>query len=186
MILFVGLGNPTQKYQATRHNIGFMVIDTFIHDLQPIQISKTNFKGELYKSGSSFFLKPMNFMNLSGESVGAVVNFYKPDRVVVVHDDLDLPLGAVRFKIGGGSGGHNGLKSIDSYIGKEYERVRLGIGKPSNKDQVVSYVLEPFLKSEQESLQRVITHTCKALQKLTTTNLEEVRAMFTCKGNFCD
>lgn len=181
MILFVGLGNPTQKYQDTRHNIGFMVIDALVDDLNPTEISKTNFQGSLYKKNSLLFLKPMTFMNLSGESVSAVYSFYKPSRVIVIHDDLDLPFGSIKFKIGGGSGGHNGIKSIDSFIGKEYERVRLGIGKPEEKYRVTSYVLEPFSKEEQDMLKQVIKYTKKTLIELSKSTLEDVRAKFTCK-----
>jgi PTH1 family peptidyl-tRNA hydrolase len=129
-MLIVGLGNPGPKYQNTRHNVGFMVIDELINRLNPTKLSSSSFNGELYKTKNHYLLKPYTFMNLSGECVIKVKNFYKieVDDIVVIHDDLDLPFGSVRFKKGGGHGGHNGLKSCDSFITKEYIRVRIGIG----------------------------------------------------------
>ena len=120
MTLIVGLGNPGKEYAQTRHNIGFMVLDAIAAKYSKTEISKTSFQGELFKSGSLLFLKPSTFMNLSGKSVQAVYNFYKVENVIVIHDDLDLAFGALRFKKGGGSGGHNGIKSIDEYIGANY------------------------------------------------------------------
>lgn len=186
MILFVGLGNPTSQYQNTRHNIGFMAIDEMIKSYETTSINKPKFKGELYKYSSYLFLKPTTYMNLSGESVRAVNEFYKPDRIIVIHDDLDLDLGSVRFKIGGSSGGHNGIKSIDANIGNEYERVRLGIGKPQTKAQVIKYVLQDFKQDETPCLHKVINHCVKALKASMSEPLESVRDEFTCKKGLCD
>jgi PTH1 family peptidyl-tRNA hydrolase len=118
MKLIVGLGNPGREYTKNRHNIGFMVIDELISRLGASSISKTSFKGELYKAGDTLLLKPQTYMNLSGESVQAVYHFYdiELDNIVVIHDDLDLAFGAIRVKKGGGHGGHNGLRSIDKHI----------------------------------------------------------------------
>ena len=114
-MLIVGLGNPGTDYETTRHNIGFMVVDELNHRLDSVNVTKTAFLGNCYKSKNHFLLQPLTFMNLSGESVLKVKNFYKQENVVVIHDDLDLPFGSLRFKHGGGNGGHNGLKSIDSF-----------------------------------------------------------------------
>lgn len=185
MILFVGLGNPTQTYQNTRHNFGFMVLDEFLKNHKTTFIHKSKFKGLVYKSNSFIALKPQTYMNLSGESVVEVKNFYKLKRVVVLHDDLDIPLGSIRFKIGGSSGGHNGLKSIDNFIGNGYERVRLGIGKPEYKGEVINYVLEDFYLEESLCVSKVISHCVEALNMLIDTSLHEVNAKFTSKKGIC-
>ena len=117
-------------------------------------------------------------MNLSGDSLVKVKNFYKCEQVVVIHDDLDLPFGALRFKLGGGHGGHNGLKSIDSRIGKEYIRVRMGIGKPEHKGEVVSYVLGNFTVDESAYLQEWIERCCDALEFLLRHSLEDTSSKF--------
>ena len=185
MTLFVGLGNPTDKYKYTRHNIGFMVIDALVDDLPTSSISKPQFKGELYKSGTLLLLKPMTYMNLSGESVRAVCDYYKPEKIVVIHDDLDLDLGSVRFKNGGSSGGHNGIKSIDAHIGVGYDRVRLGIGKPAFKGDVSNYVLQNFSAQENDCVAKVIAHACEALKMLKNESLDTVIKRYTSKKGLC-
>jgi len=129
MKLIVGLGNPTDKYKNNRHNIGFMVVDKLISNLEAHDISKKEFKGELYKSSNILLLKPQTYMNLSGESVVRVCNYYKIeiDDVIVIHDELDIDFGKIKIKKGGSSGGHNGIKSIDKHCTNEYLRVRVGI-----------------------------------------------------------
>jgi PTH1 family peptidyl-tRNA hydrolase len=146
--LIVGLGNPGKKYELNRHNVGFMVVDYLVDKLNATNAG--NFKGLLFKSKNFLFLKPSTFMNLSGESVVLVKNFYKIDNenIIVIHDDLDLKLGAIKFKRGGSSGGHNGLKSIDKYIGNDYYRIRIGIGRPERKEEVINYVLSNFNNEE--------------------------------------
>ncbi len=178
MILFVGLGNPGNRYENNRHNIGFQVIDTLVDHYEARNISKSTFHGELFKSNELLFLKPTTFMNLSGKSVQAVKNFYKIelDSTIVIHDDLDLHFGAVRFKNGGGHGGHNGLRSIDSMIGKEYTRVRMGIGKPLHKSQVTEHVLGDFSALECEVLDRWITHVADACRTIPHERLETVKS----------
>lgn len=133
--------------------------------------------------GEHFLLKPTTYMNLSGKSILAVKNFYKPDEVIVIHDDLDLPFGALRFKKGGGHGGHNGLKSADSAIGSDYIRVRMGIGKPEYKSQVADYVLNPFSSGEQESLGGWICKAADAVEALLQESCEKVSSKFSLKGN---
>lgn len=180
-MLVVGLGNPGAAYTTTRHNIGFMVIDELCARHNPQNISKSSFQGELFKYSTHYLLKPNTFMNLSGVSIAAVKNFYKIDQVVVIHDDLDLPFGSVRFKHGGGHGGHNGLKSADESISKEYLRIRMGIGKPEHKGEVVSYVLNPFSKEEFEHLPQWISHVADAVEKLFELEWEDVASKYSIK-----
>jgi len=184
-MLIVGLGNPGPEYEQTRHNIGFMVIDELIARHNASKLSSSSFKGKLYKFQNHFLLKPLTYMNLSGESVVKVKNFYKISDIVVIHDDLDLPFGTLRFKKGGGHGGHNGLKSIDAAIGKEYIRVRMGIGKPEHKGEVVSYVLGKFSIEHTACLEKFIAHTCEAVDALLDESMERVSAKFSKKSSLC-
>ena len=183
MLLIVGLGNPGIQYEDTRHNIGFKVIDKLVSDSGAVDVSKNSFYGELFKSKQILFLKPTTFMNLSGKSVLAVKNFYKIEMedIIVVHDDIDLPFSALRFKLGGGHGGHNGLRSIDGSIGKEYVRVRMGVGKPEYKSQVVDYVLGDFLDDEKSILNDWIAHTASAIKELESQELEMVKSRYSLK-----
>ncbi len=184
MTLFVGLGNPGSQYEKTRHNIGFRVIDKLVDDLSARDISKTSFHGKLYRTSNSLFLKPTTFMNLSGKSLQPVKHFFKVELedIIVIHDDIDIPFGAVRFKKGGGHGGHNGLKSLDTYITKEYLRVRVGVGKPEHKSQVSDYVLHDFSDDEIKMLDKLIEHVAKACKLLTTTELNEVKSKYSLKS----
>ena len=185
MHLIVGLGNIGEKYQLTRHNVGFLVIDEIIKGLaSSSNINKTNFKADVLKSGYNLFVKPNTYMNHSGESVVAIKDYYKinMEDIIVIHDDLDLPFGTVKFKIGGGHGGHNGLRSIDSHIGKEYVRVRIGIGKPIHKSDVSNYVLSNFSKEELNKLEGIISHTIKAIEAIKeASDIVEVKSKFTLK-----
>lgn len=181
-MLFVGLGNPGSEYADTRHNVGFMVIDELLRRHSYVNASKSAFEGELFKLQDNFLLKPQTYMNLSGKSISAVKQFYKIDDVVVIHDDLDLPFGALRFKFAGGHGGHNGLKSTDGAISKEYLRVRMGIGRPENKGEVASYVLAPFSSTEKDHLQEWISYTADAVEKLLTDSWENVASQYSIKG----
>jgi len=189
MTLFVGLGNPGSQYENTRHNIGFKVIDKLvdgctINGLPARDISKTSFHGKLYRSASSLFLKPTTFMNLSGKSVQPVKHFFKIELedVIVIHDDIDLPFGAVRFKRGGGHGGHNGLKSLDAHLTKEYLRVRVGVGKPEHKSQVSDYVLHDFNEDEIQVLESLIDHVAEACKVLRDQGLNEVKSKYSLKS----
>ncbi|BCD67539.1 aminoacyl-tRNA hydrolase [Nitratiruptor sp. YY09-18] len=188
MFLIVGLGNPGKKYEKNRHNVGFMVVDILIDRLSPQSISKQTFKGELFKAGEILLLKPATYMNLSGESVQAVKNFYKIDldHTIVIHDDLDLGLGAIRIKKGGGHGGHNGLKSIDAAIGKEYIRIRFGIGRPERKEEVIHYVLSDFSSQELSCIQEPLQKAADAAIELTRKPLEVVRSQYSQKPPSCD
>ncbi|KFL34146.1 MULTISPECIES: aminoacyl-tRNA hydrolase [unclassified Sulfurospirillum] len=187
MTLIVGLGNPDLQYKNNRHNVGFMVIDALIDDQSSCEkITKTNFKGEFFKAPSMFLLKPTTYMNLSGESVRAVDDYFKPDQIIVIHDDLDLPFGTLRFKIGGGHGGHNGLRSIDAHIGSEYIRVRIGIGKPLHKSDVAKYVLSDFSACQREFLPEILLHVKKSIQALLSQDLKEVSLQYALKQTLCD
>lgn len=180
-MLIVGLGNPGPDYEHTRHNIGFMVIDELVKKFNATNVTSSSFLGECYKSKNHFLLKPLTFMNLSGNSVIKVKNFYKVQDVVVIHDDLDLPFGAIRFKKAGGHGGHNGLKSIDANITREYIRVRLGIGKPEHKGEVTSYVLGAFSKTQESYLPEMIEKSCKAIAFLLENSMENTSSLFSQK-----
>ena len=183
MYLIVGLGNIGDKYELTRHNVGFLVIDEMTKNLTTSNINNSNFHSTLLKSGYNLFSKPTTYMNNSGLAVHAIMDYYKIDLedIIVIHDDLDLPFGAVKFKIGGGHGGHNGLRSLDSHIGKDYIRVRIGIGKPKDKSDVANYVLSNFSKEELNKLQDIISHTIKAIEALKTETIEQVKTKFTLK-----
>jgi PTH1 family peptidyl-tRNA hydrolase len=159
--LIVGLGNPGSKYQWTRHNAGFMVLDR-LADIAGISVARKKFSG-FYGEGDwqgdhLLLLKPLTFMNLSGRSVVEALRFHKLHLkdVVVIHDDLDIPFGKVKFKEGGGHAGHNGLRSLVAELGSgDFTRVRVGIGRPSRGD-VVDYVLNRFTDDEQKQLPTIL------------------------------
>jgi PTH1 family peptidyl-tRNA hydrolase len=161
MKLFVGLGNPGAKYAANRHNIGFMALDRLADD-HGFTPWKSRFQGLLSEGRLGdekiALLKPQTFMNLSGQSVGEAMRFFKltPADIWVFHDELDLAPGKLRVKQGGGHAGHNGLRSIHQHIGEAYGRVRLGIGHPGHKDRVAHYVLHDFAKADQNWLDDLI------------------------------
>ncbi len=173
MKIIVGLGNPGPKYETTRHNIGFLAVDALV-DLWGARGPLLRDQGEIYetKVGSEkvYLLKPLTFMNLSGRSVAPLFKFHKcaPDDLIVIHDDLDLDLFQLRLKTGGGSGGHNGLKSIDECLGSEnlnYHRIRLGIGHPRRIGSPMSpadYVLQAFSDEELKLLEDLLKKVAKA------------------------
>ena len=173
MLVLVGLGNPEAKYKLNRHNVGFMAIDSIVarYKLAPY---KTKFQSQIVTKKINdtpvIFSKPQTFMNLSGKSIGNILNFYKLkcENVIVIHDDLDLNLGTVKTKIGGSSGGHNGLKSLDSIIGKNYRRLRIGIGHPGDKTLVNNYVLGDFSKSENVIINILIKNISSNFDKIIT------------------
>jgi PTH1 family peptidyl-tRNA hydrolase len=157
MLIFAGLGNPGGQYQDNRHNIGFMAVDA-IHRKLPFAPWSKKFKSLISEGEIDgervLLMKPQTFMNLSGEAVGEAMRFYKltPAEITVFHDELDLPAAKVRVKTGGGHGGHNGLKSIDAHCGRDYRRIRLGIGHPGVKELVHGHVLGDFSKADQSWL----------------------------------
>lgn len=153
MLLVAGLGNPGSRHAKNRHNIGYMAADAIARRHSFSNWSK-KFRGEIaegHMAGEKVLLiKPQTYMNLSGESIGEAMRFYKvaPSDLIVIYDELDLAPGKVRIKTGGGHGGHNGIRSIDSHCGKEYRRLRLGIGHPGHKERVNSHVLGDFAKTD--------------------------------------
>ena len=157
MLLFAGLGNPGAKYANNRHNVGFMAADAIArrHSFSPWS---KKFKAEIAEGtigGEKVLLiKPQTFMNLSGQSVGEALRFYKldPSAVTVLYDEIELPAGKLRVKTGGGSAGHNGIRSLDQHIGKEYRRVRIGVGHPGVKEMVHGHVLGDFSKADRDWL----------------------------------
>lgn len=159
--MIVGLGNPGADYSFNRHNIGFMAADVLADAARASAWTK-KFKGHIATGtldGLTFLLlKPNTYMNLSGESVGEAMRYYKlePGDIIVIHDDIDLLSGDVRVKQGGGHGGHNGLRSIDAHIGKDYWRVRLGVGRPGHKNEVSDYVLGNFTKADKTWLEPLL------------------------------
>ncbi|WEX76521.1 aminoacyl-tRNA hydrolase [Sinorhizobium numidicum] len=154
MLIIAGLGNPGSKYAGNRHNIGFIAVDA-IQRRHGFSSWSKKFKSEIAEGEIGgervLLMKPQTFMNLSGEALGEAMRFYKlsPKDIVVIYDELDLPAGKARIKTGGGHGGHNGIKSIDAHCGKEYRRLRLGIGHPGVKDLVHAHVLGDFAKADQ-------------------------------------
>ena len=161
MHLLVGLGNIGREYESTRHNFGFLLLDQIIADHGFVAQSK-KFKSEVFVgeiSGRKIIaLKPQTFVNLSGLAVAEAASFYKikPQNILVLHDDVDLVLGKVKVKIGGGNAGHNGLNSIDEMIEKNYLRLRLGVGRPENKEfDLADYVLGKFSKEEMEVVRKI-------------------------------
>ncbi|MFV2051566.1 aminoacyl-tRNA hydrolase [Aliiroseovarius sp. YM-037] len=161
MLLFVGLGNPGAKYAQNRHNVGFMAVDRIADD-HGFAPWRAKFQGQLSEgrlgSEKIVLLKPETYMNLSGQSVGEAMRFFKlePEHVIVFQDELDLAPGKVRVKQGGGHAGHNGLRSLHQHIGPEYRRVRIGIGHPGHKDLVSRYVLHDFAKADEAWLDDVL------------------------------
>lgn len=157
MLLFAGLGNPGTKYANNRHNVGFMAADAIArrHSFSPWQ---KKFQAEIAEGridGEKVLLiKPQTFMNLSGQAVGQALRFYKlePSAVTVFYDEIELPAGKVRVKTGGGSAGHNGIRSLDQHLGKDYRRVRIGVGHPGAKEMVHGHVLGDFAKSDRDWL----------------------------------
>ncbi len=160
--LIIGLGNPGTGYSGNRHNIGFMVVDRIISE-HGFSKPSLKFGGAVaegaIEDNKVYAFKPLGYMNISGGPASEISRFYKIPlkNVITIHDDLDLPLGKLRVKRGGGSGGHNGLKSLDAHIGADYLRIRLGIGHPGDKDMVSDYVLSNFSKEEQPLLENMIT-----------------------------
>lgn len=160
MKLIVGLGNPGENYKMTRHNAGFIYVDEYLKENGfRSRDYKNKFKGEiaeLNKLGKkALFLKPLTFMNLSGESVREAVNFYKLDPahdLFVIYDDMDLELGRIKIRKNGRPGGHNGIKSIISHVGPEFIRIKCGIGRPGGRTDVVNYVLGKLTDEEKEVL----------------------------------
>ena len=172
--LIVGLGNPGDKYEDTRHNAGEWLIALLARRFNVTLNAENKFFGKVGKTlmnGKEIrFLVPTTFMNLSGKAVGALANFYriKPEEILVLHDELDLPPGSVKLKLGGGHGGHNGLKDIVAALGNNnnFYRLRIGIGHPGHRDLVAGYVLNKPSPSEREALEKALDEAANCVELL--------------------
>jgi PTH1 family peptidyl-tRNA hydrolase len=180
--LLVGLGNPGPEYEATRHNAGFWLLDAAARKLGATLQPQRQYFGLAARanapSGNVWLLQPMTYMNLSGKSVAALARFFKiaPTEILVAHDELDLQPGQVKLKCGGGPAGHNGLKDIHAQLGSpDYWRLRLGIGHPGVKAEVVDYVLRKPAPEQRELIEQTISRTIDSLDLLLAANME--RAM---------
>ena len=177
MLLLVGLGNPTPNSNNNRHNVGFKIVDA-INQKFGLPKQKPKFKG-LLTTGTIgdkkiYAIKPLTFMNNSGICIRELLEYFKMDAedVIVFHDDLDVEFGKIKAKFGGSSAGHNGIASIDKFIGKDYSRVRIGIGKPENKISVSDYVLNDFSDDEQEHLEKITSNIIDSLSILIDKKLD--------------
>ena len=177
MFLFVGLGNPTPNSENNRHNIGFKVIDA-INRKFGLSKQKPKFKGLLTTGNINekkiYAIKPLTFMNNSGICIRELIEYFKIDaqNVIVFHDDLDIDFGKIKTKFGGSSAGHNGIESIDKFIGKDYSRVRIGISKPKTKIAVTDYVLKDFDEDEKEELKKITGSIIESLSILLDKKLD--------------
>ena len=177
MILIVGLGNPGKQYEKTRHNIGFDVID-YMANKYNIDVNREKFKGicgeGFIENKKVILLKPLTYMNLSGESIRESVNFYKleDDEIIVVYDDISLDIGSLRIRENGSAGGHNGIKSIIQNLGGDkFPRVKVGVGQP--KDNLVNHVLGKFSKEDREHIEKVIPVVSDAIVEIVKNDAKE-------------
>ena len=177
MLLFVGLGNPTRDSENNRHNIGFKMIDA-INQKFNLSKQKPKFKGLLTTGNINekkiYAIKPLTFMNNSGICIRELIEYFKIDakNITVFHDDLDIDFGKIKAKFGGSSAGHNGIESIDKFIGKEYSRVRIGIGKPNTKSAVTDHVLKDFDEDEKIELEKITSNIIDSLPILLDKKLD--------------
>lgn len=203
MKLIVALGNPTPKYENTRHNVGFMALHSYLKTNNLTLEYNKKLESNFLKQNDIIFLEPQTFMNLSGIAVQKACAFYKASEILVLHDDLDLSLGGLRFKFGGSSGGHNGIKSIDEHIGNGYIRLRIGIGRPKNTknieadsidskelesnkkikhSKVIDFVLEKFNQDELRELDSSFEIISKAIDSfILGASLQQLQNLYTKK-----
>lgn len=195
MKLIVGLGNPEEQYQDTRHNIGFMVVDRYVKDSLPFPLSikawksSEKFAAKICRMNNNLFIKPQTFMNLTGLSVTQIAHFYKiePASIWVIHDDIDLPLGKIRLRQGGASAGHHGVDSIINHLGSaDFVRFRLGIGRGKldltrssdvnlHRREIEKFVLSPFGHNETSTVKRMVKKTSQALEIALKEGLEAAK-----------
>tara|TARA_Y100001980_G_C14413628_1_gene206545 strand:- start:219 stop:791 length:573 start_codon:yes stop_codon:yes gene_type:complete len=177
MLLLVGLGNPGPNSVNNRHNIGFKIIDA-INLKFKLSKQKPKFKGLLttgnIDSKKVYAIKPLTFMNNSGTAVKELIDYFKIDakNVIVFHDDMDIDFGKVKTKVGGSSAGHNGIESIDKFIGKDYSRVRIGIGHPKDKKKVNNHVLDDFKEDEEEKIKEIAQNIVEQIPSLIDKKIE--------------
>ncbi|MDV2686756.1 aminoacyl-tRNA hydrolase [Alkalihalophilus sp. As8PL] len=184
MKVIVGLGNPGTKYAGTRHNIGFDIIDYCAEEFG-VELNQSKFKGiygtKMMNGEKVFFLKPLTYMNLSGESVRPLLDYFNIDieDLVVIYDDLDLPTGKIRLRQKGSAGGHNGIKSLIQHLGTDkFKRIRVGIDRPQNGEPIVNYVLGTYHPDEREAVNESIIHASKAVEAWTEKPFLEVMNQF--------
>lgn len=179
MLVIAGLGNIGENYNNTRHNLGFIAVNKIAEKYnfpEWKQKDKYLYSKQKIEKIEILLIKPTTFMNLSGEAILKLSILYKikPDDIIVIHDDLDLELGKIKIKTGGGNAGHNGLKNIDEKIGKNYHRIRIGIGKPQNPNtDIISYVLGKFSKQELEIIDRQINILLETFNEIITKNFNK-------------
>ena len=177
MLLFVGLGNPTRDSKDNRHNIGFKIIDA-INQKFSLSKQKPKFKGLLTTGNINekkvYAIKPLTFMNNSGICIRELMEYFKisSEEIIVFHDDLDIDFGKIKAKFGGSSAGHNGIESIDKFIGKDYSRVRIGIGKPKTKAAVTDHVLKDFDEDEKIELEKITNNIIDSISILLDKKLD--------------
>ena len=177
MLLFVGLGNPTPNSENNRHNVGFKIIDS-INKKFNLSKQKPKFKGLLTTGNIGnkkvYAIKPLTFMNNSGICIRELIEYFKiePENIIVFHDDLDIEFGKIKAKFGGSSAGHNGIASIDKFIGKDYSRVRIGIGKPKNGIEVADFVLQNFDEDESLKIEKILENINGSLSILVEKKLD--------------
>lgn len=177
--VIAGLGNPESKYESTRHNVGFLALDR-LEKLLNIQINQKKFDGlftqTIYNGSKLYLIKPLTYMNLSGRSVAEIKNYYKIEasNLIVIHDELDLLFGKIKIKIGGGTAGHNGIKSIVNSLGdNSFVRIRVGIGKPPTGQDGSSYVLSNFSRKEMNELEdSVLDQACDAALEIVSNGVK--------------
>ncbi|WP_100374385.1 aminoacyl-tRNA hydrolase [Bacillus sp. FJAT-45037] len=184
MKVVVGLGNPGAKYAGTRHNIGFDIIDYCAKELG-VELNQSKFKGifgiKIINGEKVFFLKPLTYMNLSGESVRPLLDYYQIgiDDLVVIYDDLDLPTGKIRLREKGSAGGHNGIKSLIQHLGTEkFKRIRVGVDRPKDGEPIVNYVLGTYRPDERQAMSESIIQASKAIEAWTDKSFLEVMNQF--------
>ena len=186
--LIVGLGNPGQKYKDTRHNTGFKVIDLWSQGLG-VRLTNRRFQSRntltRIQDKKVILFCPLTFMNLSGQSVRACVDYYDPSdtEVLVIHDDIDLPVGRIKVVNNGGAGGHKGVLSIIQHLGSmQFPRIKVGIGRPRFEESIEDYVLSPFYSDEKEIMERVIRMAVQACESVVSEGVEQAMSQINCQN----
>lgn len=190
MKLLVGLGNPGEKYEGTRHNLGFQFLDDLRHKLNAGEWSPSDkFKAEVLKALDLYLVRPLTYMNNSGMAVAHIADYYKiaPEDIVIIHDDMDLPLGSIKIRRGGAAAGHHGVESIIDKLGSDnFVRIRMGVGNwktqssehGGNSLNAEHYVLEEFLPNEKSRVKQMLKHAIQALERYLEDGLEAAQSQF--------
>lgn len=181
MFLIVGLGNPGLQYANNRHNAGFLALDYLLKSRDYKDITKTTFFGMVFKTSDIIFLKPQTYMNEVGKSVAQVASFFKIKAcdTFVIYDDLDIKFGSLKFRIGGSDAGHNGLKSINTFIKNEYKKIKIGIGRPEYRAQVSSYVLSDFTQEQTKELDdEIFVNINNAISYIENKSFQDISSLY--------